>query len=650
MAARGADPTTSSAPSSSSGFGIRNYFRRAVSQSPPPSASSVEEPQAGQKDEPQHQQTHNKQQLRPMQRSAVFGSCAQSVGTVASVLFAVVNRSGHFDETARDSAVTRQAKILYVSLLESVQKERGEWQGFSSSDPSNNNGPEDTDVQRPRELLTTSIDMKSTAEQLGVLNELLEVSFRNLMGPLVPLELYTRHRKVLLRESLAVPPALTTLLAIRGVLDRLEREVRHCLLRLLALWDLIALVSGEAQPLRKTITDKHHHVFSESSEFESMTARKSERQDTVAIDLLQIMVLYRDILFSDIEFILTKQELQTSSRLIEDIRASAWPPDSEPAAPSEEEDDRFSSDGDISSSLSDENQVLHDGEDSWGMETPSEPGITRRPRASSSVPSVPEDGQQQNGDHYHDYEDGEDEEAGWSIPSPTRYSYRHHHQDRKTQRSRSMASPPISGGAGPLVPVPMMPTSSEGIPPPSRTDMLTLVSRPIERIPSGRRHSQRSLSTNPDSPTHSTRSQASSSTRSSSRKLKLRTKQRSSSAINSNGRLDRQRQDNYGQDTASSESRSPPPPSRSTVRRSGSKRLRDSKTSSIRLRRAPAQSADQGTHDNAHREIQTKPTGDQSFLSLAVSYLTIPVAAATLCVIATMATLAIYETRKAPRN
>jgi hypothetical protein len=207
-----------------------------------------------------------------MQRSAVFGSCAQSVGTVASVLFTTINHSGHYDETARDSAVTRQAKILYVSLLESVQKERGEWQGFSSSpaNPNNNNGPEDTEVQSPRELLTSSIAENSAADQLGVLNELMEVSFRNLMGPLVPVELYTRHRKGLLRESLAVPPALTTLLAIRAVLDRLEREVRHCLLRLLALWDLIAMVSADAQPLLKTIADKHHHVFSESSEFESM--------------------------------------------------------------------------------------------------------------------------------------------------------------------------------------------------------------------------------------------------------------------------------------------------------------------------------------------------------------------------------------------
>ncbi|EGZ17216.1 hypothetical protein PHYSODRAFT_390334, partial [Phytophthora sojae] len=607
-----------SAPSSTSGFGIRKYFRRAASQSPPPSASAKRpvEPQADpsqlkevKEPEPQHQQ---RLKLRPMQRSAVFGSCAQSVGTVASVLFGVINRSGHFDETARDSVVTRQAKILYVSLLESVQKERGEWQGFSASpsDPNNdNNGPEDTDVQSPRDLLTSSIGMKSTAEQLGILNELLEVSFRNLMGPLVPLELYTRHRKVLLRESLAVPPALTTLLAIRGVLDRLEREVRHCLLRLLALWDLIALVSGEAQPLRKTIADKHHHVFSESSEFESM-------------------------------FILTKQELQISSRLIEDVRASAWPPTSEPAIPSEEEeDDRFSSDGDISSSISDENQVLHDGDDAWGMETPAEP---LRPRPSSSVPSVPEDGHQQNGYH----EDGEDEEAGWSIPSPTRYNSYRHPQDRKAQRSRSMASPPVSGGAGPLVPVPMIPTSSEGI------HLLSLEPRPIERIPSGRRHSQRSLSTNPDSPTHSAISQASSSTRSSSRKLKLRTKQRSASSIN--GRIDRQRQENLRQDTASSESRSPPPPSRSMVRRSASKRLRGNKAPSIRRRRASTQSADLATQDKAHRstkkETQAKPAGDPSFLSLAVSYLTIPVAAVTLCVIATMATLAIYETRKSPRN
>ncbi|KAL4105653.1 hypothetical protein PRIC1_003713 [Phytophthora ramorum] len=586
-----------------------------------------------------------------MQRSAVFGSCAQSVGTVASVLFAVINRSGHYDESARDSTVTRQAKILYVSLLESVQKERGEWQGFSSpssSDP-NNNGPEDTEVSSPRDLLTSRIDANSIADQLGVLNELLEVSFRNLMGPLVPLELYTRHKKVLLRESLAVPPALTTLLAIRGVLDHLEREVRHCLLRLLALWDLIALVSGEVQPLLKTIADKHHHVFSESSEFESMTARKSERQDTVAIDLLQIMVLYRDILFSDIEFILTRQEIQINSRLIEDAQIRAWPPESEPAALSEEEGDRFSSDGDVSSSISsDENQVLHDDLAAgmeWGQGAALGSLALRSRASSSSVTSVQE---HQDGESYND----KDEEGGWSIPSPTRFNHRHR-QDQKMQRSHTMASPPTSGGAGPLVPVPMVPSSSEGIPPPNRADPIALIPKPIERVPSGRRHSQRPISATPDSPTYSAISHASSSTRTSSRNLKLRTKQRSSSSTNGNSRIDRRRRENHWQDTASSESRSPPPPSRSSMRRSTSKRVRGSKNAPGSLRRSSAHSAEQSVQDDTHHPPQDKlkaAAATPSFLSLAASSLAIPVAAATLCVIATMATLAIYEMRRAPRH
>ncbi|GMF60649.1 unnamed protein product [Phytophthora fragariaefolia] len=593
------DPTASSAPPL---VRLRSYLRRVVSL--PPEQQQTPEPP---------RQT----QSSAMQRSAVFGSCAQSVGIVASVLFAAINRSGHVDESARDSSVTRQAKVLYVSLLESVQKQRGEWQGFSASavDPSsssssNNNDSDrsdDTAVQSPRELLTASITSKSTAEQLSVLNELLEVSFRNLMGPLVPLEQYARYRKMLQRESLAVPPALTTLLAIRGVLDRLEREVRHCLLRLLALWDLVAIVSGEAQPLLKTIADKHHHVFSESSEFESMI----------------------------------------SPRLIEEARANAWPPESEPAAASEE-DDKFSSDGDISSSLSDENQALHDGEDVWGIGHPSAPALALRSRATSSVPSLPEDGRHQSGEYY--YEDGEDEESGWSIPSPTRYSYRYRHQDRETHRSRSLASPPVSGGAGPLVPVPMTPSSSEGIPPPNKAETLSLVARPMKRVPNKRRHSQRSLSTTHDSPTHSVISQANSGTKSSSRKTNLR----SSSSLNGIGIIGRQQREKNWQDTTSSESRSPPPQSRPTARRSISKRLRGSKSSSIRRRRASTLSEDQVAHNNAIRPLQSsnlsKPAGDPSILSLAVSYLTIPVAAATLCVIATMTTLAIYETRKAPRN
>ena len=113
----------------------------------------------------------------------------------------------------------------------------------------------------------------TTADQCSVLNKLLEVSLRSLMGPFVPPELYTQHKKVLLCESLAVPPAFTTLLAIREILNCLERNVRHCLLRVFALWDLIARVSGgEAQPLMKTITDNQHYVFCKSFERGSMVS------------------------------------------------------------------------------------------------------------------------------------------------------------------------------------------------------------------------------------------------------------------------------------------------------------------------------------------------------------------------------------------
>ncbi|KAK1945703.1 hypothetical protein P3T76_002751 [Phytophthora citrophthora] len=608
MAARSAVCTTSSSAASTTGFGIRKYFQRtSQSQTSPSITKRSVEPKADQKEPTLEQQ---------MQRSAVFGSCAQSVGTVASVLFAVVNRCGHYDETARDSTVTRQAKILYVSLLESVQKERGEWQGFSSSS-NNNSGPEDMELVSPRDLLMMNIGTKATADKLGVLNELLEVSFRNLMGPLVPLELYTRHRKGLLRESLAVPPTLTTLLAIRRILDRLEREVRHCLLRLLALWDIIAFVNGEAYPLLKTIADKHHHVFSESSEFESMTARKSERQDTVAIDLLQIMVLYRDILFSDIDFILTKQELQMNSKLVEDVREKNWPLDSDPVALSEEEDDQFSSDDESDSS--DENQMLHDElalGSSWGLD-PALESLALRSRTSSSVPSVLEEDQDDNYDE-------EAEGGDWSIPSPPHHNYR-----RKTHRANS---PPVSGGAGPLVPVPMIPSSSEGIPPPSKTDLLA--SKPITRTPSRHRHSQQSLTSTPASPTLSAISQTSS--RSAVRKLRLQTKQHRSSSINDSGRSDR-----HWQDTTSSESRSPPPLSRSTMR---SKRVRSAKMPSSQRRRSSAQPAGQKVQDKA------KPAATPSFLSVAASALAIPVAAATLCVLATMATLTIYEMRRTSRN
>ncbi|RLN05660.1 hypothetical protein BBJ28_00004693 [Nothophytophthora sp. Chile5] len=328
---------------------------------------------------------------RQMQRSAVFGSCSQAVGTVASVLFAVINQSGHYDEMARDSTVTRQAKMLYVSLLESVQKERGEWQGFSSSlGAASNNDSEDPEASSPQAVLTSSITAdgaNSPVDQLGILNELLEVSFRNLLGPLVPLDLYVSHRKALLRESLSVPPALTTLLAIRGILDRLEREVRHCLLRVLALWDLIALVNGEAQPLLKTIADKHHHVFSESSEFENMASR----------------------------FILIKQELQINPKLVVEAKARAWPPELEAAlGPEEEEEEEGSSySDDASISSNDENQLLHDGEDDeklWEDEVVLGPPVERRSRASSSVASMREEDEHLQ-EYYYDFQDGVVNEA-----------------------------------------------------------------------------------------------------------------------------------------------------------------------------------------------------------------------------------------------
>ncbi|KAG7399783.1 hypothetical protein PHYBOEH_007946 [Phytophthora boehmeriae] len=642
--------SVSSAPSPSSGFGIRQYFRR-PSQSPPTSQGAIKTPSdlketaTSPESDPLHlneQQRRHKQ--RQMQRSSVFGSCAQSVGTVASVLFNFINQTGHYDEKARDNTVTRQAKMLYVQLLESVQKERGEWQGFSSSsDGNNNNGPEASEVVNPRDGLSSRISASGAnpADQLGVLNELLEVSFRNLMGPLVPLELYTQHRKKLLRESLAMPPALTTLLAIRGILNQLEREVRHCLLRLLALWDLIALVSGEAQPLRKTIADKHHHVFSESSEFENMTARKSERQDTIAIELLEIMVLYRDILFSDIEYILTKQELQTNPKLVEKARIKAWPADSDPATLSEQEDDYYS---DVSSvSSSDENQVFHDDGNatmSWGQEAPLQPSpLALRSHASSFT----HDDQEQ---HVADYYDEESEEDEWSIPPPTHNDHHRDHRERKSQRSRGVMSPPLSGGAAaPLVPVPMIPSSSEGIPPPERTHSMAPEHQPMERVNSGRQHKYRSSSATLSSPTLSA---ASLSSKSSARKLMQRTKQRSVSSMS--GTSERGRSDNHWQDTTSNESRSPPPLSRSTIRRNGSKRLHSSKNGPSRRRLR--QSSDHPRHDELrraqHAKTQAKPAASPGFLAVAASYFT--VSAVTVCIIATITTAAVWGIRKAQRN
>uniref|UniRef100_A0AAV1TJT6 Rho-GAP domain-containing protein n=1 Tax=Peronospora matthiolae TaxID=2874970 RepID=A0AAV1TJT6_9STRA len=573
----------------------------------------------------QHDEAFQHTPLQQTPRSAMFGSCTQAASIVISVFFEVINRSGYrTDPTAQDSVITRQAKVLYVSLLESVQKERGEWQGFSF----NTKAPEHLSVPSPREHLMSSLSPDAaTADQCSVLNKLLEVSLRSLMGPFVPPELYAQHKKVLLCASLAVPPAFTTLLAIREILNCLERDVRHCLLRLFALWDLTARVRGsEVQPLMKTITDNQHYVFSKSFERGSMTARKSERQDPVATHLLLTMVLYRDVLFSDIEYIPTKQELQSHAKLLENSRNNAWASDTEskPTSLLEKDHDTFSSDGDISGSSDDDNNWrVCDRKRWWRQSAVSKHQLAFRSRTLSSGPFLVNDRESQG---------GETDESRRSLPMPSRYSSRRR-LGRKTMRSRSMSSLPLSRGTDPLVSVKLS-NSVDGILPPY---ILPRQLRLSKRIPTEYR---KSLSRMPEAPVPNRTIRADSGTLSMSKKLS----QRSSSLPHSrtSERCEKHEQD---VDTISESSTA------SAIHRGKSARRKKSLLHHPSIRYS---AADQAMHDGVYQfqehevpERRQKPR----YLSVAASYMTTPAAAAaTLCVLASIATIAIVGMRKAPNS
>ncbi|KAI9912349.1 hypothetical protein PsorP6_005499 [Peronosclerospora sorghi] len=585
--------------------------------------------------------------------------------------FEVINGSGFYDEPTPDHQVTRKAKILYVSLLESVQKERGEWQGFSSSPATANDDHrhEKADGPSSRDWLRSNHCTTDATEQLGVLTQLLEVSCRNLPSPLVPLERYTECTG-LLHESLAVPPALTTLSAIREMLNLLERQVRHCLLRLFALWEVMALVSGQSQPLFQTIAEKHSYVFRDSSELKNMVrclfpykkgeavhpdqrctsafptkpARKRGRQDSVAIPLLQLMVLYRDLLFSDLErarppktvitnkvsrrysrtprqFIVTKQELQVNSHILEAMRRRAWSSAME-SAPVWEEGDRSLSDSDRSSDGEEENEMVR-YEASNGLEWAQSTTLdssTLLPRTSSSATCLVEEDEQRS------------LEGKWSISSPTSQRDRH----SRDQRSR-MPSRDVLGGEDSLAPVLKLDTSPEGISSPAYGGY----SRRIKRIPS--QSSQQSVSSCTNAPTHSITSQAHASPGSCSRTRA----QRRCSLTDSNHSSGSQRNEVRVQGTNKSASGSLPWISRSILH--PTKRMRGKKRLSGRFRPRSRLAAGQGRKGNMYHGSKqgSQDTHRPSYFSMLTSYLATPVAATTLGV---LASLAIFKMRNAFHN
>lgn len=206
-----------------------------------------------------------------------FGSCTQVLATAITALFRAINSSGVYKQERADSSTTRSAKLLYVQLLDRAQRERGEWRGFadtsssSSSSTASGDGSAQKKTTSANGILATHLHNLSRDEMFALLNELVDVSFRSIRGPLVGAEVYARHKKPLAALSLGIPVSLPALLEIRAILNELGRDEKLCVFRLLTLWHAMA-VANEAQDLRRTIQEKHHLVFSDCTELEFLVS------------------------------------------------------------------------------------------------------------------------------------------------------------------------------------------------------------------------------------------------------------------------------------------------------------------------------------------------------------------------------------------
>jgi hypothetical protein len=175
-----------------------------------------------------------------------------------------------------DKRTVRKTKLLYIALLERAQKERGEWQGFMSAGDATNTtrNTHDDNTTSPDEsvygLLTATLGDTTKEETFVILNELLELSLRNLRVSVVPPSVYAQHRNDLLVHSLGCPASLETLICISNFVSDLSRDERRCVLHLLNFWVATCVVSPDAHELRRFVEDKHMLVLSESSDTEFM--------------------------------------------------------------------------------------------------------------------------------------------------------------------------------------------------------------------------------------------------------------------------------------------------------------------------------------------------------------------------------------------
>lgn len=202
-------------------------------------------------------------------RAQAFGSCTQVLATAITALFRAINSFGAYSHESADNSTTRSAKLLYVQLLDRAQRERGEWCGFADS--SSSGDAQKKTIKSASDILTTHLHNLSRDETFALLNELVDVSFRSMRGPLVSAEIYVKHKKPLAALSLGIPVSLHVLLEIRAILNELGRDEKLCVFRLLTLWHAMA-VANETQDLRRTIQEKHHLVFSDCTELEFLVS------------------------------------------------------------------------------------------------------------------------------------------------------------------------------------------------------------------------------------------------------------------------------------------------------------------------------------------------------------------------------------------
>nr|CCA27170.1 conserved hypothetical protein [Albugo laibachii Nc14] len=241
-------------------------------------------------------------------RSSVWSSCLQVVSVAITALFLTIKESNFYSKSVADNANKRTGKLLYVQVLEKVQRERGEWRGFQS-EKLQRKSIHERDSEKGPEILLEAIQKFVPDERVKVLNEVVEVSFRNLRGPLVPSSVYTSYKKEIAMSDSAFPASMSRLLVIRALLSEVSPETKYCLLRLLCLLNACTALNTQST-LHQILQESPIVVFTDVVEEDFMASRAVARHDNVALGLMKTMTYYSDVLFSDIEYHRIRSEME----------------------------------------------------------------------------------------------------------------------------------------------------------------------------------------------------------------------------------------------------------------------------------------------------------------------------------------------------